>query len=143
MSDTWIEWNGGECPIVAEGIIIECTFRDGATSKQTNAERFAWMHTGCYADLVKYRVVMDIHENETLPELDRRIDKLKARLALAEMKAAQMRGEISDFADAVYGGGIGSVFGIERRRGESDEVLAERIATVRAAVIGELNEDQS
>lgn len=57
MSDGWIEWGGGDCP-VSEAALVEVMFCDGDVA-QDPARRLVWkwQHGGTDGDIVAYRLV--------------------------------------------------------------------------------------
>jgi hypothetical protein len=62
MSNDWIEWKGGECP-VAPGTRVEVRFRSGDSDPHCNAAWWGWKWMGrdledTY-DIVAYRVVSE------------------------------------------------------------------------------------
>jgi DNA-binding Xre family transcriptional regulator len=63
MSDEWIEWQGGECPVVGE---VEIRLRNGDTLKG-EAEPYTWEHNaterGSWRDyeIVAYRLINGAH----------------------------------------------------------------------------------
>lgn len=59
MSNGWIEWSGGECP-VGEGVIVEVKFRHGGGSyseRTAFGSQLRWRNEGLRNDIVAYRVV--------------------------------------------------------------------------------------
>lgn len=64
MSDGWIEWAGGECPVHPD-TRVEIEYRDGdPTSSFGSAYGWRWNHQGTAGDIVRYRIVrppLDFH----------------------------------------------------------------------------------
>lgn len=64
MSDGWIEWAGGECPVHPD-TVVEIEFRGGSRgSVATPAVGWYWKHDGDSSDIVRYRIVrppLDFH----------------------------------------------------------------------------------
>lgn len=56
MSNEWIEWNGGECPVPFEST-VEYVRRDGGTSVFSPAGSLRWEHLCASGDIVSYRKV--------------------------------------------------------------------------------------
>jgi len=69
MTDGWIEWKGGECPIEPE-TIVETHYRNGDCDDARPAHRFGWDHWGGDEmgawDIIAYRVI-----DPTTPSVDR------------------------------------------------------------------------
>jgi len=62
MSDGWIEWAGGECPVHPD-TRIEYRLRDGTVATLA-ARHLQWGHKGAAYDIVRYRIVrppLDFH----------------------------------------------------------------------------------
>lgn len=52
---SWINWTGGECPLLPE-ILVEYKMRGGLVSMRgTPAGELRWGHTGTAGDVVAYR----------------------------------------------------------------------------------------
>jgi len=62
----WIEWDGGECPVV-DDVLVVIRFRDGSERKATPAVQWAWGHINCQNDIIAYRVVT---AKDEAPDLD-------------------------------------------------------------------------
>lgn len=65
MSDGWIEWKGGECPVHPD-TVVAAEFRDGSRTSPTSADLWDWRHHSGDADaeIVRYRIVrppLDFH----------------------------------------------------------------------------------
>jgi hypothetical protein len=54
MRGSWNEWRGGDCPL-PEHYFPEVRYRSGGTTQQ-QANRFRWVHTGAWDDILAYRV---------------------------------------------------------------------------------------
>lgn len=64
MSDGWIEWQGGECPVHPD-TLVEVGFRGGASGPAAvRANTWYWKHDGERTDITRYRIVrppLDFH----------------------------------------------------------------------------------
>lgn len=54
-ADGWIEWSGGECPVIVDDV-VEVKFRDGVSSDAGKAMGWRWEHYGNTADIIAYRL---------------------------------------------------------------------------------------
>lgn len=54
-SDGWIEWGGGECPVLANAR-VDVKQRDNWVSENSNANGWQWKHDGSYTDITSYRL---------------------------------------------------------------------------------------
>lgn len=57
-TDGWIEWNGGECPVDGDKLVV-CKVRSGREwrdGKAIKARVLRWRHTGGIADIIAYRL---------------------------------------------------------------------------------------
>lgn len=53
--DTWIKWEGGECP---GDMRVLVKYRDGRTSKKDYlANNYLWQHDGTDDDIIAYRII--------------------------------------------------------------------------------------
>lgn len=55
-ADGWIEWNGGECPLLGK-TLHEVRFRDGVIHQDNRPSSWTWRHDGDGCDIVAYRVL--------------------------------------------------------------------------------------
>lgn len=55
MSNDWIEWKGGECPVAADAV-VDYMLRDGEVGKGIEAYRLRWDDRGMGGDLIAYRL---------------------------------------------------------------------------------------
>ena len=64
MSNKWIEWNGGECPVPV-GTLVDVEYRDGARMPAMKAGvidydsdylAYDWTHTDNDGDIIAYRL---------------------------------------------------------------------------------------
>jgi len=108
MSNEFIPWSGGECPVPA-GTMVICEMRDGTVfgpvpalvsqpGKADEATQPFWRDDGSYSDIVAYRVVSEPMINEG--EVNRMMqskgvvtrsepsyeEKLRDQLAMAAMQ---------------------------------------------------------
>lgn len=63
MSDGWIEWKGGECPVHPD-TVVDIEFRDGDQAALARASWWDWPHEGNDSDITRYRIVrppLDFH----------------------------------------------------------------------------------
>ena len=63
MSDMWIEWSGGECP-VDSGIQIDVVYRSGGKSHCIDCESVRWSHKGAMGDIIAYRLHRECPEDD-------------------------------------------------------------------------------
>lgn len=104
-ADGWIEWEGGECPVNGDELVV-CKVRSGREwrdGKAIMAKVLRWRHTGGIADIIAYR----LHKQEPAkPESDQ-VEEAKPTI---EQLAAEYR-NAKDYA--------------ERKQQEADEAKAE------------------
>lgn len=55
--DTWIKWEGGECPIEDDSIVLQVRYRNGKSDEDNNAWDWQWNHKGNGHDIIAYRIV--------------------------------------------------------------------------------------
>jgi hypothetical protein len=55
VTDGWIEWTGGECPVSSETIVV-CRLRSGTELTTALPRSMRWAHGGNGGDIVEYRV---------------------------------------------------------------------------------------
>lgn len=56
VTEPWIKWEGGECP-VDRSQPVDVIFRDGGSAECLGASYFRWKHLGNKDDIIRYRVV--------------------------------------------------------------------------------------
>lgn len=64
--DGWIDWAGGECPVVANAF-VDVKQRDNWVSENSNANGWRWKHVGDHTDIIAYR----LHQPE---EVEKNVD---------------------------------------------------------------------
>lgn len=88
MTNEWIEWKGGDCPIKSDKTEVECVLRGGSWGESFGRE-LRWSHKELGAaekyDIVRYRIVEDHEPKETKPmtreQILAQIAKLEKQLA--------------------------------------------------------------
>lgn len=57
LSDVWIQWPGGECP-VADDVLVEVMLNDGCIERPLPANSFRWNHLndGNDSDIIAYKL---------------------------------------------------------------------------------------
>lgn len=56
VTEPWIKWEGGECP-VGRSQQVDVIFRDGGSAGPLGASYFRWKHISNMDDIIRYRVV--------------------------------------------------------------------------------------
>ena len=57
MSEEWIEWNGGECPVPGD-TLVDLKFADKGSCAVVSAGQFDWGHCdNPYFNIIAYRIV--------------------------------------------------------------------------------------
>jgi len=58
-ADGWIEWRGGECPVVDSALVdIRCRDKSESTEAES-ADLFRWSHRNHRSDIIAYRPIID------------------------------------------------------------------------------------
>jgi len=55
MSNEWIKWEGGECPVDINSS-VHVKFTNGADGCVTQAKNIRWQHEGSFSDIIAYRL---------------------------------------------------------------------------------------
>jgi len=70
MTNEWIEWKGGDCPIKSNDTVVGYVLREGFSSTRSGKD-LNWSHSederSAVSDIVKYRIVEDHEPKETKP----------------------------------------------------------------------------
>jgi hypothetical protein len=54
-SDGWVEWRGGECPVLSSEVVV-VKFRDGQIRYPYSADGYSWHQDGEWDDIIAYRL---------------------------------------------------------------------------------------
>jgi len=65
MTDKWIDWNGGECP-VAVYVDVEIELRKGVKDVSCAGD-WNWLHDNSDADIIRYRIADEEWNGEGVP----------------------------------------------------------------------------
>lgn len=68
MTNEWIEWKGGDCPIKSKYTTVEYVLRDNFSSTGFGIN-LNWIYVDLlsYFDIVRYRIIEDHEPKETKP----------------------------------------------------------------------------
>ena len=55
VSDGWIKWGGGECPVPSSEVVV-VKFRDGRIRDPYRADGYSWSKNGRSDDIIAYRI---------------------------------------------------------------------------------------
>ena len=59
-ADGWIEWRGGECPVVDSALVdIRCRDKSESTEAES-ADLFRWSHRNHRSDIIAYRPILSL-----------------------------------------------------------------------------------
>ncbi len=94
MSQEWIEWNGGECPVPPRTIVEIKT--NGGAVYETLASSLSWAHSDMYPlmNIVAYRIVEPVGNPDKLDAPESLRDRF-AMAALTGLCGNQRVGNIS------------------------------------------------
>lgn len=56
MSNSWVGWTGGECPL-PHSSIVNLKFADGSEFSRTAVSIWEWQHKGIATDIVAFQLV--------------------------------------------------------------------------------------
>lgn len=104
MSQEWIEWNGGECPVPPRTIVEIKT--NGGAVYETLASSLSWAHSDMYPlmNIVAYRIVEPVGNPDKLDAPE----SLRDRFAMAALTGILANTDLSnstahEFAEIAYG----------------------------------------
>lgn len=90
MTNEWIEWKGGDCPIKSDKTEVEYTLKSGYCWEGFG-RKLRWSHKELGAeeryDIVKYRIIEDHEPKETKPMTR---EQILAQIAELEKQLATM-----------------------------------------------------
>ena len=94
MSQEWIEWNGGACPVPGD-TMVDVELRSGAMSLTTlPAARWNWTHGPMSrSDIIAYRIVEPVGNSDTLTPTDAP-KTLRDEFAMAALTGLSSCGEL-------------------------------------------------
>jgi hypothetical protein len=77
----WINWNGGECPIVSDRTRVEYKMLNASVDDFWGKRlRWDWQHGGTCGDIIAYRIIEDHEPKMTREQITAQIEALQKQL---------------------------------------------------------------